>query len=125
MLNKINKPMFFYLLIPFYFIILTCLIGMSMGSIEWKYVLINSSFIIMAAWTLSKNNSLLINMIGLTIFVTMGILLIYSTLTATTQSFRTISWRLNIFCGIELVLIGLVAITYDIVRLKRNMCKNK
>lgn len=63
MLKKNSKPMFYILLTPFYILIQICLIGMSAGSIEWVYVLVYSLSMIIAAWCLSRHNSLIINMI--------------------------------------------------------------
>ncbi len=115
MLEKNSKPMFYTLLIPFYFLVLVCLVGMSIGSIEWLYALASAISIIIAAWGLSRYNSLVINTIGLTIFAAMGGNLIYTTLNRT---FRTGPWKFNIYIGIILILIGLIAFIYDIVKLK-------
>lgn len=116
MLEKNSKPMFYTLLIPFYFFILVCLIGMSIGSIEWAYASVYAISLIIAAWGLSRYNSLIINTMGLTIFAAMGGNLIYSTLNRT---FRTGPWKFNIYIGIILILIGLIVFIYDIIKLMR------
>lgn len=115
MLNKNSKPMFFTLLIPFYFLLFVCFIGMSIGSIEWLDFTIYALLMIIAAWGLSRKNSILINIIGLLVFEGMGISLIYSTLTRTV---RTGHWTLNIYIGVALILWGLAAFVCDIVKLK-------
>lgn len=115
MLKKHSKPMFFILLIPFYFLILSCLFGMSIGSIEWIMALEDALVLIVAAWGLSRYNSLVINIIGLIFFVIPGANLIYSSLTKTT---RIGPWTLSIYLGVILILFGLIAFIYDIIKLK-------
>lgn len=114
MLEKNSKPVFYTLLIPLYFLVFVCLIGMSIGSIEWLDASVSAVSIIIAAWCLSRYNSLIINAIGLTIFAAMGGNLIYSTLNRT---FRTGPWTFNIYIGIILILIGLITFIYDVIKL--------
>ena len=55
MLNKNSKSMFFVLLTPLYFLFIMCLIGMSIGSIEWLDSAVIAFVIILAAWGLSRD----------------------------------------------------------------------
>ena len=114
MLSKNNKPMFFVLLTPLYLLLLTCLIGMSMGSIEWLDSAFTALVIILAAWGLSRENGIFIHIIGLLLFIGLGVQLIYPTLI---QPEHIGPWTINIYVGVALVLWGLIAFVYDIVRL--------
>jgi hypothetical protein len=115
MIHKINKPMFFILLIPFYLLILISFIGISAGSVEWLTFVFYALLMIMAAWGLRRKNSIVINIIGLLLFTGMGMSLIYPALT---QTVRVGPWTINIYIGVLLILWGLVAFIYDIVKSK-------
>ncbi|WP_312279675.1 hypothetical protein [Oscillibacter sp.] len=114
MLNKNNKSMFFILLIPLYLLFFACLIGISMGSVEWLNAILIAFVIIIAAWGLSKENSILTNIIGLLCFIGLGVYLIYPTLARTE---RIGPWTINIYVGATLVLWGMAAFVYDIIKL--------
>jgi hypothetical protein len=91
------------------------LIGISVGNIEWLYAIEYALSMIIAAWGLSRYNSLIINTIGLIFFVSIGVHSVYSPYTKT---IRTGPWKLSVYFGIALILIGLFAYTYDIIKLK-------
>ena len=113
MLKKNNRTMFFTLLIPLYFVILICLFGISVGGVEWILALECSLLLFLAAWSLSRNNNLIINLAGFIIYAIMGGNLIYSTLTNTNHiGPRT----LNIYIGAALILFGLLAFAYATAR---------
>lgn len=107
--------MFFILLIPFYLLILISFIGISAGSVEWLTFVFYALLMIMAAWGLSRKNRIVINIIGLLLFTGMGMSLIYPALT---QTVRVGPWTINIYIGVLLILWGLVAFIYDIVKSK-------
>ena len=107
--------MFYILLIPFYLLILFCFIGMSAGSVEWLNFAFYALLMIIAAWGLSRKNSIPFNIIGLLLFVGMGASLIYPALTRTV---RVGPWTINIYIGIMLIFLGFVAFVYDIVKPK-------
>ncbi len=113
MLKKNSKPMFFILLIPFYFLILICVFGMSVGGIDWLSALLSAMSMILAAWGLSRLNNLVINTIGLMFYAIMGGNVIYSTLTRTT---RMGLWSIEVYTGIVLILFGLVPFVYNIIK---------
>lgn len=114
MLNKNNTSMFFILLTPVYLLLFVCLIGMSIGSIEW----LSSSFIaivsIFAAWALSRENHIILNIIGVLSFIGLGGSFIYPILN---QTERIGPWTINIYAGVALAFLGLVAFIYDIVKI--------
>lgn len=115
MLKKNNKPLFFTLLIPFYFIILACLIGMQAGHIDWIYFSVYAISMVIAAWGLSRHNSLITNTIGLMFFVIIGAHSIYSPFT---QNVHYGPWMWSIYSGIALILFGLSAFVYAFIKLK-------
>ncbi|EPR10078.1 hypothetical protein [Ruminiclostridium papyrosolvens] len=113
MLKRNNKTMFFILLIPVYFVILLCFFGISVGGVEWILALECSILFFWAAWSLSRNNNLIINLTGFMIYAIMGGKLIYSTLTNTDYIGP---WTLNIYVGAALLLFGLLAFAFATVR---------
>ncbi len=120
MLAKNNKPMFFLLLIPFYLLLLVLLIGLTMGSIEWLRFFGLSVLILSAAWSLSRKGGLWINALGLLIFAVLGGALIYTTLE---QPERLGPWTINVYFGALLILLGLVAFVYDVIKHKNRLGK--
>ena len=116
MLNKNNTSMFFILLTPVYLLVFICFIGMSIGSIEW----LSSSFIalvsIFAAWGLSRENNIILNIIGLLSFIGLGVSFIYPILN---QTERIGPWTINIYAGAALAIFGLVAFIYDVIKICR------
>ena len=118
MLKKNNKPMFFLLLIPFYLLLLVLLIGLTMGSIEWLRFFGLSVLILSAAWSLSRKGSLWINALGLLIFAALGGALICTTLA---QPERMGPWTINVYFGALLILLGLVAFAYDLIKHKKQI----
>jgi len=106
--------MFFILLTPLYLLIFICLIGMSMGSVEWLSATFIAFVIMVSAWGLSKKNSIFTNMIGLLCFIGLSVYLIYPTLT---QTERIGPWTISIYAGATLALMGLIAFAYDIIKL--------
>jgi hypothetical protein len=117
MLKRNNKSMFFILLAPLYLLLFICLIGMSMGSVEWLYMAFIAIIIILAAWGLSRENSIFINMIGLLFMTGLGTYFIYPTLVRTD---RIGPWTISIYVGSALVLWGFIAFIYDIAKLKND-----
>ena len=113
MLKKNSKAMFFTLLIPLYFLFMICIFGMNAGGIEWIPALEFAILVILAAWSLSRNNSLIINLAGFMIYALTGGYLIYSTLTRAT---RIGPWIFNIYIGIALIVFGVLAFAYAILR---------
>lgn len=105
----------YMLLIPLYLLILICFIGMRVGSIEWLQFAFYALLMIIAAWGLSRKNSIMINMIGLLLFIGMGMALIFPALVRTV---RVGPWTINIYIGVILILWGIVPFVYDIVKLK-------
>ncbi len=116
MLKKNSKTMFFTLLIPLYFLIVICIFGISAGGIEWIPALEFSLLVLLAAWSLSRDNSLILNLAGFMIYALMGGYCIYSTLTKAT---RIGPWTFNIYLGIALILFGLCTFACAIVRFIR------
>lgn len=116
MLNKNSTSMFFILLTPVYLLFFICLIGMSIGSIEW----LSSSFIalvsIFAAWGLSRENNIILNIVGLLSFIGLGASFIYPILNKTE---RIGPWTINIYAGVALTIFGLIAFIYDVVKICR------
>ncbi len=115
-LVKNNKPMFFLLLLPFYLLVLVLLIGLSIGSIEWLRFFGLSFLIIAAAWGLSRKGCLWFNAAGLIIFAALGGTLIYTTLA---QPMRMGPWKINIYFGALLILMGVCAFAYDLIEHSR------
>ncbi len=113
MLKKNSKTMFFTLLIPLFFLIMICIFGMSVGGVEWIPALEFAILVFLAAWSLSRNNSLIINLAGLMIYVLSGGYLIYFTLTRAT---RIGPWTFNIYTGIALIVFGVLAFAYARLR---------
>ncbi len=113
MLVKNNKPMFFLLLLPFYLLVLVLLIGLSIGSIEWLRFFGPSFLIIAAAWGLSRRDCLWFNAAGLIIFAALGGALIYTTLA---QTERMGPWKIDIYFGVLLILLGIGAFVYDLIK---------
>ncbi|ACL74791.1 hypothetical protein [Ruminiclostridium cellulolyticum] len=116
MLNKNNKKMFLIMLIPLYLLISISIFGMSIGGINWISALEYSLLFILAAWSLSRNDSLIINLAGFLIYAIIGGNSIYSTLTRTT---RIGPWTFSIYTGVALILFGLLAFSYNTVRVVR------
>jgi len=88
---------------------------MSAGSVEWLNFVFYALLLIIAAWGLSRKNSIMINIIGLLLFTGMGMSLIYPALAGT---IHVGPWTINIYIGVILILWGVVAFVYDIVKLK-------
>lgn len=109
MLKKNSRTMFFIFLMPLYFLIMICIFGMSVGGVEWIPALKFAVLIFLAAWSLSRNNSLIFNLAGLMTYVLIGGYSVYSTLTRAT---RIGPWTFNIYIGIALIVFGVLAFAY-------------
>ncbi len=116
MLKKNSKTIFYILLIPLYFLGIICIFGLSAGGIRWLPALEFALLVLLAAWCLSRNNSLAINIAGLMIYAINGGYIIYSTLT---KKPRIGPWIFDIYSGIALILFGLCSFAYAIVRIIR------
>lgn len=93
--------MFYIFLTPLYLLLFVCLMGMSMGSVEWLNAAFIAFVIIIAAWGPSKENSIFINIVGLLCFISLGVYFICPALTRT----ECIGpWTINIYAGATLVL---------------------
>jgi len=116
MLKNNSKTMFFVLLIPLYFLALLCILGSSVGEIMWLPVLELALLVLLAAWCLSRTNSLAINTAGFLIYAIKGGYIIYSKLT---KKPRIGPWVFDIYLGTALILFGLCSYVYAIVRVIR------
>ena len=116
MLKNNSKTMFYIMLIPLYFLVITCVFGICAGGIMWLPALEFALLVLLAAWCLSRNNSLAINTAGFMIYAINGGYIIYSTLT---RKPRIGPWTFDIYLGIALILFGLCSFAYAIVRVIR------
>lgn len=115
MLEKNSKPMFFTLLIPFYCLILFCLIGMNIGKVDWFSATVSALSMIIAAWGMSRYNSIILNIVGLILFIAIGASVIYSPFR---QTIRYGPWKSCIYIGAAIILLGLIAFIFDIIYIK-------
>lgn len=92
---------------------------MSAGSIDWIYFTYIAIVILLAAWGLSREKSIIVNITGLLLLLGLGTSIIYPTLNRTE---RIGPWTINLYVGATLMLWGLIAFIYDVTKfvLKRD-----